>query len=298
MAKPVDEEKIEEVDAGESKQLTPKEIEREAKKREKQDKKEAAIQEKQDKKARKFEKKAKRRERKANWKKSKARKIVNNVIFFGTVVLVIAILFFNFLDIRDKYLRQYIEQIPVVGSLLPEPTSTSVEYNKTKEEVQTENADLLSQIESLNAEIDNLQTKLNSSNEEVDRLTEFETNYLKFLEEKAAFDETVATTDPEAFMLYYEAMYAENAERIYADLKGIEIDKEQFQDYIDTFSSMEPSSVASILEEMMVTDIELVVSILDEVSSEFAGEVLAAMAPDKAATVAKLLAPSFTAPAQ
>ncbi len=298
MADPVKEVNEAEVDAGESKQLSPKQLEREAKKRAKQELKANAKQEKIDKKARKFEKKAQRRERKLNWKKSKARKIVNNVIFFGIVALIIAILGFNFLDIRDKYLRQYIEQIPVVGSFLPEPSDSSLEYNKTKEEVQAENQAYISEIADLTAEIDKLQTMLNSSNEEVDRLKEFEAGYLQFLDEKAAFDETVATTDPEAFMKYYEAMYAENAERIYTDLKGIEIDKEQFNDYIATFSSMEPSSVASILEEMMVTDIDLVVSILDEVSSDFAGEVLAAMAPDKAATVAKLLAPSFTAPAQ
>ncbi|MFV0520760.1 MAG: hypothetical protein ACK5LY_10905 [Lachnospirales bacterium] len=293
-----DEIKEEEKATDVSTELSPKQLEREAKKRGKQELKELAKQEKIDKKNKKFEKKAQKRERKLNWKKSKARKIVNNVIFFGIIGIFIAVLFFNVFDIRDKYLRPYLVNIPVIGSLLPEPTDTSVEYNKTKEEVQLENEALLGEVESLKLEIDNLQTMLNSSEEEVDRLIEFEDTYLQFLEEKEAFDLAVANADTEAFLQFYESMYAENAERIYTELKGIEIAKEEFDDYIATFSSMEPDSVASILEEMMLTDIELVVSILSEVSNSFAGEVLAEMPPEDAATVAKLLAPSLTAPAE
>ncbi|MFV0440927.1 MAG: hypothetical protein ACK5LV_06495 [Lachnospirales bacterium] len=277
----------------ENKGPSPKDIEKEAKKRFKEEQKANKIKDKEDKKNAKFEKRQKKLERKRNWKMSKARKFVWKTIPLLLLIFVFAVVFLNIFDIRDKYLREYLEKIPVIGTMLPEPTDSSIAHNKTKEEVEVENQTLLSENQSLNEQAALLEEELESANDEIDRLKEFEDQYLAFLQEKEEFDTMVASEEPDEFISFYESMYAENAERVYADLKGIAIDSEEFEDYINTFSAMDPSSVAPIMEEMMITDIDLVVSILEELSSSVAGDILAEMPAEQAAILAKLMAPSL-----
>ncbi len=291
----VKEEISEEMSANQEEKKAPpskKELEKQDKRRIKEQEKAFKRQEKEDKKNRKYEKRAKKRERKHKWKTSKLRKILFQVIFLGIMASIVAVLVFNVFDIRDKYLRQYLEEVPFIAELLPPPTESSIEDLKSKEDLKTDIDTYKTQIETLENTIAELEQRILDDDEEIERLKVFEDEYLDFLEEKQLFDEAVGSENSEDFIEFYENMYPENAERVYADLKDIEIDITSFNEYITVYSGMEPSSVGSIMEELMVTDIQLVVAILDELSPTFAGEILATMPPDKAATIAKLLAPS------
>ncbi len=293
-----DDEKVKEEVAEESskheetKAPSKKELEKQDKKRIKEQEKAYKKQKKEDKKNQKFEKRARKRERKYKWKTSKLRKLVNSSIFLLFLSSIVAVLVFNVFDIRDKYLRQYLEQVPFIAEMLPPQTESSIEDLKSKDDLKADIEALEAVIESLETTALEQENTISEYEEEVERLSTFETEYLDFLEDKQLFDETVGSENPDAYISFYEKMYPENAERVYADLKDIEIDMTSFNEYITVYSGMEPGSVASIFEEMMNTDINLVVSILDELNPSFAGEILAEMPPDKAATVAKLLAPS------
>ncbi len=284
----VKEEQQEEVKAPPSK----RELEKQDKRRIKEQEKAYKKQLKEEKKNLKYEKRAKKRERKHQWKTSGARKVLYRLLFLAFLGGLVAVLVFNVLDIRDKYLRQYLEQVPVINELLPPQSQSSIDDLKSKEELQAEIESLKSQIDTLNSTVAERDKEIVTNKDEIERLKVFEDEYLQFLDDKLAFDQIVGSASSEDYIDYYEAMYPENAERIYADLKDINIDLTEFKDYIAVYSSMEPSDAASIMEEMMVTDIQLVVAILDELSTSFAGEILAEMPADKAATIAKLLSPT------
>ncbi len=101
----------------------------------------------------------------------------------------------------------------------------------------------------------------------------------------------IALNDPKAYSSFYESIAPENAERLYQEsIQKVDIDK-QFKDYISTFENMKKDAAAKILEELIMTDMDLVITILENLSSTKRSEVLSTMDPKNAASCAKLLSP-------
>lgn len=197
------------------------------------------------------------------------------------ISLPIALIAFNVGGLRDK-VRPALEKIPVVKNLLP-PIEEGGQ-TLTEEIIVDENQQM---IDSLTAEIDEL-------NKEILRLKEFEKNQLAFKKEKEDFDKMIALNDPKAYQAFYETIAPENAEQLYKEAVNKEVSDKRFKEYIQTFENMKKDAVATILEELIMTDMDLVITILDNLSSEKRSEILSAMDPKNAASCSKLLAPETT----
>ena len=211
-------------------------------------------------------------------KKKKGGCLLKLLIFLIIIAIPIALISFNVGNIRDKYLRPGLEKIPIVKNLLP-PLE---EEQQQEEEVVDEKQQT---IDSLTKEIEEL-------NKEVTRLKEFEQAQLQFKAEKEEFDKMIALNDPKAYASFYESIAPENAEELYKQAINQEVTDKRFKDYIQTFETMKKDAVATILEELMVTDMDLVITILENLTSDKRSEILSAMDPKNAASCSKLLAPA------
>ncbi len=198
--------------------------------------------------------------------------IISSII----IITLVAILGFNAGGIRDKYLRSTLEKIPIVKNLLPPLKEPEIEENKISPEEET--------INSLTSEIEKL-------NEEIKRLKEFEANQLQFKAQKEEFDRMIALNDAKAYATFFEGIEPENAEKLYKEaVQKVELDKE-FKNYISTFENMKKDAASKILEELVTTDTDLVVTILKNLSGTKRSEILSAMDSKNAAAISKLLYP-------
>lgn len=210
-------------------------------------------------------------------KKTKKRGcLLKLILLFGFIGLLIAILGFNAFNIRDKYLRSSLEKVPIIKNLLPElPVEETLEDKISPEEEM---------IASLNERIAEL-------NSEVNRLKVFEGTQLQFKNDKEAFDQMIALNDPKAYASYYESILPENAEELYKQVVVADVKDAKLREYIKTFENMKKDSASAILEELILTDIELVITILENVNSEQRGDILSTMKAENAATCSRLLYP-------
>ncbi len=202
--------------------------------------------------------------------------IIAGIIFIIILSISVAILGFNVGNIRDKYLRPGLERIPIINNLLPPLEEEQIQEQPVDEKQQT--------IDSLTAEIEEL-------NKEISRLKEFEQAQLEFKAEKEEFDKMIALNDPKAYSNFYETISPENAEELYKQAINQEVVDKEFKDYIQTFENMKKDAAATILEELIITDMDLVITILNNLSSKKRSEILSAMDPQNAASCSRLLSP-------
>ena len=212
-------------------------------------------------------------------KKKKGGCLIKLLIFIVIIAIPITLISLNVGNIRDKYLRPGLERIPIIKNLLP-PLETDTETVQ-EEQIVDENQQ---RIDALTKEIEEL-------NKEIVRLKEFENAQLQFKAEKEEFDKMIALNDPKAYSSFYESISPENAEELYKQAINQEVTDKRFKEYIQTFETMKKDAVATILEELIITDMDLVITILENLSSEKRSEILSAMDPKNAASCSKLLAP-------
>ena len=101
----------------------------------------------------------------------------------------------------------------------------------------------------------------------------------------------VALNDPKAYSSFYESIAPENAEELYKQAVNKEVTDKALKDYIQTFENMKKDAATKILEELIITDMDLVITILQNLSSEKRSEILSTMDPKNAASCSKLLSP-------
>ena len=201
------------------------------------------------------------------------------IIAIIIIALPIVLVSLNVGGVRDNYLRPVLEKIPIVKNLLP-PLESETDAN-VEEQPLDENQE---RIDALTKEIEDL-------NKEINRLKEFENAQLQFKADKEQFDKMVALNDPKAYSSFYESIAPENAEELYKQSVNKEVTDKALKDYIQTFENMKKDAATKILEELIITDMDLVITILQNLSSEKRSEILSTMDPKNAASCSKLLSP-------
>lgn len=201
------------------------------------------------------------------------------IIAIIIIALPIVLVSLNVGGVRDNYLRPVLEKVPIVKNLLP-PLESETDAN-VEEQPLDENQE---RIDALTKEIEDL-------NKEINRLKEFENAQLQFKADKEQFDKMVALNDPKAYSSFYESIAPENAEELYKQAVNKEVTDKALKDYIQTFENMKKDAATKILEELIITDMDLVITILQNLSSEKRSEILSTMDPKNAASCSKLLSP-------
>lgn len=233
----------------------------------------------------------KQKTKKIKIKKGKS-KIIPIFIMFSILGGLGAAIYFNTFGIRNQYIIPLIQKIPIVKNILPVTDEELASVKElSKEELITKNNDLEKQIATLIEENDILDKKNKLYGEEVSRLQDIEYQQVKYKKEKEEFDTMIVAGDQKAFLQFYEKISPQNADKLYTEALVSTQQTKEKKSFVSTFSAMDEKSASKILEEMLTSDMDLVVDVLKNVGSERSAAILSAMDTKNAASVAKRMSP-------
>ncbi|MCL2610401.1 MAG: hypothetical protein FWE02_01855 [Defluviitaleaceae bacterium] len=226
-------------------------------------------------------------------KKSPLPLIMTLVILVLIIGFVISVLVFNAFNIRERFLRGVLENIPVVNTLLDDAPNgsdvsttesdlTIAEYRVMLNSLIDENMDLTNR----NAGLLNQNNLLNERNSALEAEI---TTLLPFRDE---FLPQLIAEDPDAFIVLFEAVNPEEAAEIYTDLMGYIVADQILQNYLNIFETMSARNTASRLS-YMIADGQLndVVFIISNLSLDRQAAVIAALEGPEAASILTRLFP-------
>lgn len=200
----------------------------------------------------------------------------------------------------SNVLAPVLKDVPVVNKILPAESVVSTDDTESYGGY-TSLRQAVDYIRELELELEQAQSAGNVSAEEVEelkaeieRLRTFEDAQVEFERIKTEFYEEVvyAENGPgiEEYQKYYEEIDPTTAEYLYKQVvEQVQVNAE-LQDYAQAFASMEPASAADILQEM-TADMELAAKILNQISADKRGTIMAAMDPEFAARIARIMDP-------
>ncbi|MDR1558238.1 MAG: hypothetical protein LBS84_00830 [Clostridiales bacterium] len=226
--------------------------------------------------------------------KKNRRGIASFLILFFILAAIVSVMVFNVFNIRNRYIYPALAKLPLVGGLIPLGDIAEDFSVMSPEEMMARINELEARLYSANAEIETAGETIDKNKTEIARLKVFEEQQLSFKQEKADFDQRVAVGDPQAYADYYESIYPENAEVLYPRAAAEASRVSEIRKYMGDITAMDEVSAANVLQRMIVSDMDLVVSILRAMDSRGAGNILSEMDSDGAASVIKMMAP-FTA---
>lgn len=232
----------------------------------------------------------------------------NGLVTFGATVLIVAlwiavVCVIVKLDIGgfgSSVLTPILKDVPVVNMILPDSGQTETTdpgsyggYSSLQ--------DAVDYIRQLELELEQVRTASNAKDADIEkliaenkRLSEFEQKQSDFQRIMQEFYEEViyAENGPgaEEYRKWYEEMNPATAEVLYKQVvKQLEASKEA-QEYAATYAAMKPKEAAEIFNNM-TDELNLVAKILNAMSVESRGAVLAAMDTDVAAKLTKIMDP-------
>jgi flagellar motility protein MotE (MotC chaperone) len=226
----------------------------------------------------------------ANLKKGgrekKKKSIAPMLVLLGVLAAIAAFFSLNLFGARDNYLYPLLRKIPIAGNLMPD-----AEMELTLEESKAKIQSLQTQLEKAETGLAEAE-KLNSIYaEEIKGLKALEGQMSAFKEEKALFDAAAALQNPEAFAAYYKSMNPDLAEQLYPEAAAATSAVAEARKLASTIEKMDEASAAAALEQLMATDMDLVVLLLKNINAKRTGELLEQMQPKNAASAIKMMAP-------
>ena len=183
-----------------------------------------------------------------------------------------------------------LSKVPVIGNYIPVP-ETDGEENLSVAELKVKVDTQAHEIERLKSQVEGLESTNAELDEKNKDLAQYESMYTDFMNQKAAWDENVAKTNPELFIDQFETIYPEIAERIYQSLKHEQILSDEQKRLSATIGQMDEDQAAAALELLISTDPELIQSIFEGMNTDRKALVLSAMSSKGAAQVIKLISP-------
>lgn len=272
---------------------------------------------KEEKKKLKNEQKAQRKEAKARAKEIASRasdlsddeETNTGSVFMVTFVIVliwIAILCLvvklDFGGFGSNVLTPVLKDVPVLNLILPKNTEVAVSEEESEAYGGYSNLrEAVDYIKELELELERAQSAESTSSDEVaelkaevERLKTFEDSQVEFQRIKTEFYEEVvyAENGPgiEEYRKYYEEMDPATAEYLYKQvIREIE-ESDEIKEYAQAYSEMKPKAAAAIMEEM-TDNLDLAARILGAMEADKRGAILAAMDPEIAAKLTKIMDP-------
>ena len=238
-------------------------------------------------------------EAKANNKKTKKKKlgclipIIISVLLIGGLFTAI---FLNLFGMRD-FVANVVSDVPVLNTLIPLPSSDEG-TDEPQPATRRSSRDYEAQIVQLEEQINRLTEQLEQAGEksdlyvaEINRLSDFEEMQVQFRQDKEEFDRMIAQNDLSAFARFFEQVSPETAESLYRESVVTDARSAELTNYVNTITTMDETAAARMIEQMLGTDMDLVVLILGNVDNQTRGTILGTMSAANAASVYKQLAP-------
>lgn len=223
------------------------------------------------------------------------------LIWIAILCLVVKLDFGGF---GSKVLAPVLKDVPIVNLILPSTADPETdEQAKESEEYggYTSLKDAVDYIKELELELERAQASSSQSaqeiaqlKEQVERLKTFEDSQMEFQRIKTEFYEEVVYADKgpgiEEYRKYYEGMDPATAEYLYKQVLQQSEESRKISEYVESYSSIKPASAAAIFSAM-TDNLDLVSRILEAMDAEQRGAILAAMEPDLAARLTKMMDP-------
>ncbi len=230
-------------------------------------------------------------------------------VFFVTLVILIIwigilwLLFkFDVGGVGSGVLAPVLKDVPVVNKILPSENVVTTDdeesyggYTSLREAVDY--------IKELELQLEEAQSVSNTDSEEleqlraeIERLKTFEDAQIEFERIKTEFYEEVvyAENGPgvEEYQKYYESLDPVTAEYLYKQVVQEIEESKEIQDYAQAYAEMKPAAAAAIFEEM-TDNLDLAARILNQMSAEDRGDILAAMDAEIAARLTRIMDPEL-----
>lgn len=223
--------------------------------------------------------------------------IISSVLI-GLIVIGLVVKF-DIGGFGSKVMTPILKNIPVVKYILPKQTNDAEQNDAYVFESIDAAVESLRATEKLlsnkEEEVEKLNEEIKRLSQEVERLKIIEQKYTTFQEEKKAFDEKVVfyekAPELEEYKEFYETIYPENAEDIYKKVIEQVVYDDKVKKYANTYQEMKAQNAAAIFEEMSIAELDLVISILENIDTEQKSKILSAMTPQTAAKITKKMSP-------
>lgn len=221
-------------------------------------------------------------------KKKKTKKI----LFVIIILLIITGIGFFFRKPIKTYGIKAASHIPYINKWIkPKEQDPYENYNKQAFIKVIEGQE--EEIETLEKQIEALTNEKQMLTQKVTDLKTYETKYSAFTTQKAAWDEKIARTDKTLFIEQFEQVYPEQAEEIYKTLKTENILSKEQKSFASMVGQMDADQAAKALEQLLVTDPEIIKVLFDNMEQERKASILSSMDAKNAATVIKLVSPNI-----
>lgn len=267
-------------------------------------KKQEKAKKKEEKKKKKLEKKAARQEQEM----AEEQETVGGKLIVALATIVIIAIWLGILALLVRLdvggfgstvLYPILKDVPYVNKILPEvradadenadyPYTTLDEAIARIQELETELDAAQQANKDGGSQIEDLQSQVRKLKKYRDNEAEFEALRQEFYEEVVFGDKA---PDISEYQKFYEAINPDNAEVLYKEVIEQQEYDSKVDDYVKTYSSIKPKEAAAIFDTM-TDNLSLAKRILEKMSSQNRGDILAAMNQDTAAKLTEMLEPS------
>lgn len=232
----------------------------------------------------------------------------NGLVTFGATLLIVVlwiavVCVIVKLDVGgfgSSVLAPILKDVPVINMILPDSGQTETTdpdsyggYSSLK--------DAVDYIRQLELELEQVRTASNAKDSDLERLIAenerlrtFEEKMVEFQRIQQEFYEEVVYAEngpgAEEFRKWYEEMNPATAEAIYKQLVIQMEESKKVQEFAAAYSAIKPKDAAKIFDEM-TDNLDLVAKILNAMSAENRGNILAAMDTETAARLTKIMDP-------
>ncbi len=225
--------------------------------------------------------------------------LVTAIIVIVWIAILCVLIKLDVGGVGSNILKPILKNVPVVNKILPN------ERPRTEEEELYDSygdvTEAVDQIRTLEQELQAVQeenlayeNEIGELKEEIERLSNFENDQLEFEQLKNEFYEEVVYAEngpgAEEYRKYYESIDPANAEYLYQQIIQEEAVNTEIQDYVNAYSEMKPKDAAAIFDTM-TSDLDLVAKILEAMSADDRGNILAQMNEENAARLTKIMDP-------
>ncbi|MCM1044558.1 MAG: hypothetical protein NC417_03515 [Candidatus Gastranaerophilales bacterium] len=225
--------------------------------------------------------------------------------FFATIVIValwiVVICIVIKMDIGgfgSSVLAPVLKDVPVINKILPKGVVTET-FDPDSYGGYSSLEEAVAQIRQLELEVEQMQREATSSAAEIEtlkaevlRLQPFEEMESEFKRVRDEFYREVIYADngpgPEEYRKYYEEIDPDSAEYWYRQVMSEIQETQEVQNLADSYASMEAASAADIMEAMP-NDLNLCARILQAMTADKRGAIMAAMEPDFAAKLTRIM---------
>ena len=196
--------------------------------------------------------------------------------------------------------QKYIKDVPVLNKIIPlkedlggiEEELNSYSHNKllkytlnlyrqneiNKKEVEALKEEVIKWSgedgEAIKESYDKMNKELNDALDEIIRLKEYETEYVKLKKSKEAQDRAIAIDNTSTYRDYFETLYANEAKEIYELVVEQEKYDKDFSNYVSAFSEMDTKKAALVIEQLARTDFDVVIKLVNNLEADVASDIL------------------------